>query len=167
MPPKQFSSFILKALCALVVFARLYGQSGQVSGTIRGLVTDSSGGPVTGAAVQAVNLETGFERRATSGSDGVYEVPLLPIGSYKLIVNATGFDQFDQSGVSVRLDNASTVDVALRVGSSKQTVTVEGDASILNTQTFDVGGGLNQLSMENMPITSRNTFNLALLAPGF
>ena len=149
------------------MFARLYGQSGQVSGTIRGLVTDPSGGPVTGAAVQAVNLETGFERRATSGSDGVYEVPLLPIGSYKLIVNATGFDQFDQSGVGVRLDNASTVDVALRVGSSKQTVTVEGDASILNTQTFDVGGGLNQLSMENMPITSRNTFNLALLAPGF
>ena len=58
------------------------------------------------------------------------------------------------------------MDVTLRAGSAAETVTVNADASILNTETFDISDGMNQRSVENMPITSRNTFNLALLVPG-
>ena len=152
--------------CFLGVAAICAAQSGQVNGTIRGTVADPSGSPTPNASVKALNLATGFERRAQSGSDGAYELPLLPIGVYKVEVNAAGFAPFTQSGVSVELDKASTLNVALQVSTSQQAVTVEADASILNTQTFDVSGNMNEKSMENMPITSRNTFNLALFAPG-
>ncbi len=150
----------------LIIAAALSAQTGQVSGTIRGLITDASGSPVSNAVVRATGLETGFERRAASNEKGEYEVPLLPLGTYKLEVSAPGFAPYTQSGIGVKLDAASLVNVPLEVGSTQQAVTVESDASILNTGSFDVGGSLNARSMENMPITSRNTFNLALLNPG-
>ncbi len=152
---------------SLLVTSCLFGQSGEVNGTIKGTVSDPTGTPVTSAAVQAVNLDTGFQRSAASDSSGRYQVPLLPLGRYKITVKMPGFATYEQSGISVRLDNVSLVNVPLHLGSSNQEITVQSDATILNTESFDVGGSLNARSMENLPITSRNTFNLALLNPGF
>jgi hypothetical protein len=143
-----------------------FGQSGQVNGSVRGLVTDPSGSAVPHAAVKAKNLKTGFERNANTNERGEYEVPLLPIGMYSITVTAPSFAPYEQSGVRVELDKASTLDVKLQIGATQQAVAVQADATILNTQTFDVNGSMNEKSMENMPITSRNTFNLALFAPG-
>jgi hypothetical protein len=155
---------LLVILCVIAV--SLAAQTGQVSGTIRGLVSDASGSPVANAEVRASGLDTGFERRTVSNEKGEYEVPLLPLGTYKIEVSAPGLAPYTQSGIGVRLDAASLVNVTLQVGSTQQAVTVQSDASILNTGSFDVGGSLNARSMENMPITSRNTFNLALFSPG-
>ena len=150
----------------VVCAATAFGQSGQVNGSVRGVITDPTGNAIVNATVKARNLETGFERNAASDQRGEYEVPLLPIGTYRLSVEAAGFTPFQQSGLRVELAKVTALDVSLTVGSSQQTVTVESDATILNTQTFEVSGNLNQKSMENMPITSRNTFNLALFTPG-
>ena len=142
------------------------GQISQVNGTISGVISDPAGGPVPNAAIRATSMETGFERNTTSNSHGEYQVPLLPLGNYRLTVNAAGFNQYQQTGIQVRLDAASQVNIPLEIGSAQQTVTVTGDATVLNTETFNVGGTMNARSLENMPITSRNTFNLALFAPG-
>ncbi len=121
-------------LCGLLLLnAPASGQSGQVSGTIRGVVTDPSGSAITGAAIHARNVDTGFERNSTSNSRGEYEVPLLPIGMYKVTVSATGFAPYEQTGLRVELDKASPLDVSLQVGTAQQTVAVNADASILNT----------------------------------
>src|SRR5262249_20802281 len=112
------------------------------------------------------NTETGYQRDSTSSDAGAFELPLLPVGSYELQIKAPGFTSYNQKGVLVELARASDVTVRLAVAADQQSVTVEADASILNTSSASVDGGLNQRSMENMPITSRNSFNLALLAAG-
>ena len=156
-----FLAFVL--LCFSTVS---FAQFGKTTGTIQGVVTDATGSPVQNAAIVATNLDTHFERTVTSNKRGEYEVPLLPLGLYQLSVSAPGFERFEQSGIVVRVDYASAVNPDLRVGSSKQSVTVQSDASILNTESTDVSGTMNEKSLFNMPITSRNTFNLALFAPG-
>jgi Carboxypeptidase regulatory-like domain/TonB dependent receptor len=155
--------FVLLFAAAIPLFA----QTGVATGSIRGTLHDPSTASVSGATVKARNLDTGFERSAISGSDGAYEVPLLLAGRYEVTVEAKGFAPFTQTGVAVQLARASNLDIALQLASAQQTVSVQADASILTTSSSDVSGTMNSLSMENMPITTRNTFNLALFAPGF
>lgn len=162
-------SFICVTVISVTVIgiSSLFAQTGVANGSIRGLVHDPSGAAVGKASVRAKNSETGFLREAVSEPSGRFELPLLPLGSYEVTVTAPGFAVQSQSGVQVTLDRASDLDLRLSMASTQETITVQSDASILSTSSFNIGGGLNEKSMENMPITSRNTFNLALFAPGF
>ena len=154
-------------LAFLMIWALpVWAQTGAADGAIRGLVRDPNNAAVASADVKARNLDTGFDRRATSNGDGEFELPLLPLGRYEVTVTAAGFASYTQTGIVVTLARSSDLIVPLQLASTSQNVTVDADASILTTNTFAVGDAVNQKSMENMPITSRNTFNLALFAPG-
>ncbi len=161
-PVAVFSLLLLLLASAVPVRA----QTSDVSSSITGTLKDSAGQVVAGAAVRATEADTGFTREVQSSADGSFQVPLLPVGRYNLTVTAPSFETYRQNNIDVRLGFSSPVDVALIAGSTSETVTVTANASILNTETFDVSDGLNQRSVEDMPITSRNTFNLALLVPG-
>ena len=152
---------------ALVFCLPAFAQMGAADGSIRGTILDPTGSTVANAAVKARNVETGFERSTVSAQSGEFEVPLLLPGRYEVTVLANGFAPFKQIGIAVQLTKASTLDIRLSIAASQQAVTVEGDATILNTTTSDVSGDLNAKAMENLPLTTRNTFNLALFAPGF
>ena len=141
-------------------------QTSDVTSSITGVVHDVSGAAVSGASVKAIARDTGFVRTVQTREDGGFTVPLLTVGVYDMTVDAATFQRFQQNGIDVRLGYAAPVSVTLQTGSETQTVTVEANSSILNADTFDISDGLNQRSLENMPITSRNTFNLALLVPG-
>jgi hypothetical protein len=139
---------------------------GLADGSIRGTILDPGSSAVPNVSVKTRNLETGFERATRSTQTGEFELPLLP-GRYEVSVSASGFAPFTQTGIVVQLAKASTLDIRLSVAASQQAVTVEADATILNTLTTDVSGDVNWKAMENLPLTTRNTFNLALFAPGF
>jgi hypothetical protein len=141
-------------------------QTGVADGSIKGSIQDSSGAAINGAKISARNLDSGFERSTTS-ADGIFEVPLLPPGRYQLEVTASGFAPYRQSGIVVQLAKVSGIDVKLAVAATQESVTVLADASILTVATTDDSGTMDSKAMENMPITTRNTFNLALFAPGF
>ncbi len=155
-----------RVLLALLLAIEASGQTGAANGSIRGLVHDPNQAAIGNADVIARNLDTGFERRAVTNNEGAFEVPLLPLGRYDVTVAVAGFAAYKQSGIVVTLARSSNLDIGLQLASSQQTVTVDADASVLTTNTFSVGDAVNQKSLENMPLTSRNTFNLALLAPG-
>ncbi len=153
-------------LFVLVACTCVRVQSGTANGSIRGEVKDTSGAAVPRAAVEARNAKTGYERKSITDDLGGFELPLLPVGSYEVQVKAPGFAAYSQRGIVVELARASDLTVRLAVTTEQQSITVEADASILNTSSASVDGGLNQKSMENMPVTSRNSFNMALLASG-
>ena len=153
-------------LLCLITFP-VVAQTGVADGSIRGIIHDSSNAPVSGASVNAKSLETGFERNAVSNQIGEFEVPLLLPGRYEVSISLNGFALFRQTGIVVQLAKASSLDVTLRVASTQESVTVHADASILTVSSTDVSGDMNSLAMEDMPLTTRNTFNLALFAPGF
>src|ERR1700676_3027118 len=105
------------------------------TGTITGRVLDPTGGAVLSAKISVTNLDTGFKREATAASDGGYVFPLLPVGVYVVAVEADGFRRFEQRGVEVRADESAAVPITLQVGSASQSVTVDANAEIVQTQS--------------------------------
>src|SRR5689334_25145382 len=120
-----------KFLVVTLLAIRAFAQTGVADGSIRGVIRDPSGSTVAGGAVLARNMETGFERSASSNDQGEFELPLLPAGPYEVSVTVKGFAPHKQSGVVVRLARASDLAIALQIAATEQTVTVESDASIL------------------------------------
>src|SRR5215471_4146623 len=108
---------ILFALFFLSISA--FAQTGVADGSIRGVIHDPSGAAVVNAPVSARNVDTGFERSATSGDSGEFEVPLLLPGRYEIRITARGFAPFSQAGIMVQLAKASDLDVKLEVESAQ------------------------------------------------
>ncbi|HEX7362034.1 MAG TPA: carboxypeptidase regulatory-like domain-containing protein [Bryobacteraceae bacterium] len=136
------------------------------TGTITGTVLDPSGAAVVGAKVTATNLGTGLARDTTTGSDGGYTFPLLPVGVYSVGVRETGFRTFEQKGIEVNADQSSTVPVRLQLGSSTQSVTVEANAEMLQTQSGAIKATVDQRQIVGLPLNGRNAAALVLLSPG-
>ena len=154
--------------CTLLTFVfgiHLYAQAGVANGSIRGTVQDSTGAAVAKASAGARNLDTGFARSAMADETGSFELPLLPVGRYEVTVKAPGFAPYQRTGVIVELARASDLAVRLAVAKEQQSVTVEGDASILTTSTSSVTGSLNQKSMENMPGDFAKQFQSGVARP--
>lgn len=136
------------------------------TGTIAGNVSDPSGASVAGAKVTATNINTGFTRDTTTGSSGSYVFPLLPVGSYSVTVEAAGFRRFEQRGVEVKTDQSSTVPVSLEIGSASQSVTVEANAEMVQTQSGALSQVVGQQKIVELPLNGRNAATLILLTPG-
>src|SRR5712691_8448818 len=103
-------------LCLFLACSAVFGQTAAVS-QISGTVQDSTGLAVPGAQVIVTQTGTGVTRTATTGPDGAYLLPSLPIGPYRLEVRKDGFSTYVQSGIVLQVDTNPTVDVSLKVGS--------------------------------------------------
>src|SRR5579872_53879 len=109
------STVLLVACMGTAAFVNpVWAQS--TTGAIAGNVTDSSGSPVPGAKVSAVNVETNVSRGTTSLQDGSYQILFLPVGTYKIEVNVAGFKKFEQTGVVLEVNRNPKVDAVLQIG---------------------------------------------------
>lgn len=142
----------------------VFGQA--VSGSITGFVTDPSGASIPNAAVTATNVATGVETKRATESSGLYLITNLLPGTYKISVEATGFQRTVQGNILLSVDSKVTVDVALQVGAITQEVTVTAEATILKTEKTDVAEVINQRRIEALPIPNRNVTELYTLVPG-
>ena len=104
-------------------------------GTITGTISDPAGAVVPGASIVAVHAETGAQYETVSTATGNYTISSLPVGVYNLRVDAPGFSRFTQQGITVEVAETARVDVALRVGTASESVTVSADASLLKTES--------------------------------
>ena len=100
-------SFWLACTCA-------WAQTAQIIGIIK----DPTGSAVPGAAIKATQTATGVVRNATSGANGDYALPNLPIGPYQLEVTKEGFSKYSQTGIVLQVDSNPTVDVGLQIGAA-------------------------------------------------
>ena len=139
----------------------------QTSGSISGEVKDEKQAVVTNATVTVRNVKTNETRSTTTDGDGRYRFTGMPVGDYELSVESTGFAKYVQSGISLVLNQAATVDVALKTGGVAEVVNVVENASILNTTNTEVGTRFDNRRLAELPIaTNRNVYNIALSAPG-
>jgi len=111
--------------------ARLEAQIFQAQ--ITGTVTDASGAVVPGAQIGAVNIATGSTFATRSNEAGIYRFPALPPGQYRFTCTMTGFQRFEESPVTVEVDQILNLDVSLRPGESTQEITVTASAATLDT----------------------------------
>ena len=104
----------------LILFSNAIVTRADVTGSIQGVVRDRSQGAVAGAQLEIVNTETNLRYQVTSGQDGSYRVLALPVGTYKLTVNAKGFRPFAETDIVVKVNDQLQIDVTLDVGSAQQ-----------------------------------------------
>src|SRR3984885_11227087 len=135
-------------------------------GQIQGTVTDETGSAVSGATIVAVQTESGLQRTVTSGADGGYNLPSLPVGPYTLKVTAAGFSTYDQSGIVIQVGNELRVDVKLQVGGVAQTVQVTAAASMVQTEDQSISQVIDRQRTVDLPLNGRQATQLILLTPG-
>ena len=102
-------------------------------------------------------------RAAVSDERGVYRLPLLPLGSYTIVVEAPGFKKLSRSGVTITTGQIATVDLRLDAGDVAEQVTITADAPVADLGKIDVGRVMNEREVKNLPLVSRNPYNFSLL----
>src|SRR6201996_515503 len=135
-------------------------------GQIQGIVTDNTGAAVAGATVEATQTDSGLNRTVTSGADGGYSFPSLPVGPYTIKVTATGFSPYTQSGIVIQVGNELRVDVKLEVGGVAQTVQVTAAASMVQTEDTSISQVVDKQRTVDLPLNGRQATQLILLTPG-
>jgi hypothetical protein len=155
----------MKAIRLLVVFALCCaGLWAQATSQIQGTVQDASGAAVPGAEVKATQTDTSTVRTTTSGADGTYVLPNLPIGPYRLEVSKQGFTTYVQTGIVLQVNSNPTINMALNVGAVSEQVQVEANATLVETQPTGLGQVIDNRRILELPLNGRNPVELIQLA---
>ena len=164
----RFLRSLLISLSAifLAFFAVPLVQAQTTNATVNGLVLDSSGAVVPGAAVQAINDGTNIVHPTTTNNEGVYSLPNLPPGRYHMQVSKPGFKTLIKPDIILNVQDARAVNFTLEVGAASETVTVSGGVPLVNTESAAVSTVVDRQFAENLPMNGRTFQTLIELTPG-
>ena len=138
----------------VLVAGAMFGQ--VTTGTLLGTIHDPSGAPVSSAKVTATETGTGHVHQAFSDASGVYTLPLLPIGSYEISAEITGFKRAKQSEVVLHLAENLKVDFTLELGAVTESVEVSGTYTRVNTEDASLSALLGAKDMQAIPVNPMN-----------
>jgi hypothetical protein len=143
-----------------------FAQSQAINGSIEGTISDTSGGVLPGVTVTLTNIETGATSAVVTNESGLFRAPLLPLGTYRVSAELEGFKKFEQTGITLRAGQTAVIDVKLEVGALTEVVSVTADTPVVDVGRIDQGRTLDEREIKELPLTSRNPYNFALLQPG-
>ncbi|HET9741824.1 MAG TPA: carboxypeptidase-like regulatory domain-containing protein [Terriglobales bacterium] len=138
----------------------------DVTGRIRGTVTDPSGAVVANIPVTATNVQTGAAYTAKSNSTGGYEFLQLPVGTYNISATAAGFQTFAANGIKLNLDQVYVQPIQFQVGQETQTVEVNANAVQVDTTNMQLNNVVEAKQIVDLPLIGRNWTQLEQLQPG-
>ena len=154
---------LLRLLSVAAISASLsLAQQAALSGYIK----DPTGAMVPNATVSIIKTDTAAKWSTSSTDVGFYEFPALPPGPYEIHVDKAGFQPLDRGGLTLHIGDRVQMDVGLKVGSSKEEVTVEGGPELLNTNDASVTTVVERQTVESMPLNGRSFQSLLNLMPG-
>jgi hypothetical protein len=153
---------------ALILFLAASPEFAQVipTGTISGVVKDSSGLLVPNASVTIVNIESNFQRTAQTSDNGMYRFPALPIGHYNVKVQMTGFKTETQRDLTLDVAQEAVVNLTMEVGGVEQQVVVTAEAARVDTTTSSLGHIVDNRQVAELPLNGRNFVDLTLMQTG-
>jgi outer membrane receptor protein involved in Fe transport len=151
-------------LAALFVFTSI--AFSQSTGTIQGTVTDTSGAAVPNAPITVNNQRTGEQRATATDSRGIYLVPSLSVGAYRVSVKAPGMAPMTANAVEVSVGSTVQQDFSLKVAATSETVEVSAAPPLIDTNSVSAGAVVNQTTVQEIPLNGRHFVDLALLIPG-
>jgi len=159
--------FVMFSLLSLLLMAiSIAALAIEVTANISGIVRDSSGAVIPGAAVILTNTQTGIARTTRTGADGGYSFALVPVGSYQLTVERTGFRKYVQQGIVLQVNQQAKQDITLEVGTTHEVVEVQENVTQVDTVTATLGSVETQKRIVDLPLVERDTFQLGLLQAG-
>jgi hypothetical protein len=151
--------------CLLPIIASLSLAQVQ-NGQFAGVVTDPSGAAIVDAKVTVNNPSTNLTEATTTNQSGSYNLKELPVGTYKITAEATGFKRVSNIGVTVNAGTVAHVDFKLPVGRAQEVVEVTGEASAVNTEDSKMALTVGSTQIANLPLNGRNVYDLMQLAAG-
>ena len=134
--------------------------------TLTGRVTDSLGGVLEKAQIEATNLETNTIFQAKTSKDGLYRIPNLPPGSYRIIVRMFGFRTIVKPGVKLHVQDIIALNFSMQVGSVISSVTEQEGVPLIQAETAMQSTTVNQLTLGELPSLTRNPYDFVSLSPG-
>ncbi|MEO8042654.1 MAG: TonB-dependent receptor, partial [Acidobacteriota bacterium] len=150
---------ILLAAAISSSLAQSQSQNGQIEGT----VSDENRAAVPNAVVRVTNTETGSTRTMVTDDSGVYRFPLLPLGIYRVMVEAPNFRSVIRDGVTLATGQTATVDLNLQPGEIRDVVTISRDSSVADAGKTDLSRVRNTVELQTVPEITRNPYNFAFL----
>jgi Carboxypeptidase regulatory-like domain len=148
----------------LLAAAAAFGQMN--TGDITGTVTDPTGAIVAGVSVTALQVSTQQKHTSTSNDAGQYFLPQLPLGEYKLTIDAQGFKQALQENVILHAGDQLRRDFTLELGDAGQSVRVEGNSALMQVESAEIKDVIENQQVVNLPLKDREFMELAVLSPG-
>jgi hypothetical protein len=152
--------FAFALLMPLVAFAQ------STNATLDGTIKDGQGGVLPGATVMVTNESTGLTRSVTTGERGSYRISELPPGRYTVRVEMPAFSVVERQGVTLVLGGNLTLNLDLQLASVQESVTVSGQAPLLETSEKSLETNISPAEVDDLPVKGRQFVDLALLAPG-
>jgi hypothetical protein len=157
------TGFLAQGILIGLLSATAWSQS---TASISGTVTDPTGAVVQGAHVTVHSLATGADREFVTDAAGIYVVPSLQPGDYKVQATASGFSTFTVEKVTLNVDQKATVNMQLAVSTAGETVEVNTTSIQIESETITVGQVIDKSTVQNLPLNGRHFLDLTVLTPG-
>ena len=161
-----FRSSLAIVLCAACGLLSHRAAAQEVTAAVSGQVTDQSGAVIANATITATDVNRGTKFGTKSDAAGEYYLPRLPVGTYTLQAESSGFETVDRSAFTLVLNQTARIDFKMTVGKVSQVVTVTAAGPILQEQTTEISTVIDAATNVALPLASRNYLQLTMLAPG-
>src|SRR5712692_5961497 len=169
MRDQIFMRFCLRSLAIVLLLggfsAKVYAQAAG-SGSLSGTILDGKGGVIPGVSVTARNAGTGIGFPTTTNEAGLFIFPAVPVGSYDLEAEKSGFAKLSQKGILVDVGSKVNLDLSLPLASIQSIIEITAETPIIETTRTQVSSTVNEVSIQNLPVNGRNFEDFVLLTPG-
>lgn len=160
MQNRSLTLAVIGLLCALPAFAQ------QGTADIGGKVVDSQGGVLPGVTLVFTNEDTGLVRESMSTPDGSYFAPQMVPGRYRISAKLEGFKALDRRGVTLTVGQTTSLDLTMEVGALAETLTVTGEAALIDLSSAEIGGHISAVELTELPAASRSYMAFVGNVPG-
>ncbi|MET0215615.1 MAG: carboxypeptidase regulatory-like domain-containing protein, partial [Vicinamibacterales bacterium] len=161
---KLFSFCLIAAIVAATTARPAHAQS--ATGTIEGSIVDQTGATMPGVTVTVVQTATGMSRTTVSDENGLFSLPLLPVGVYDVTADLSGFTSRKLPELTLTIGQTVTLRVQMAVSGVAETVNVSGGTPVIESSRSQVSSTITETSVQNLPVNGRNFIDFALLTPG-
>jgi hypothetical protein len=147
-------------LLLISVFVGTFAAHAEVGGKITGAVKDQSGSIIPGATVVITKTETGAKLTATTGEDGLFTFPVLPVGQYQIDVTSEAFRPYRKTGLVIDINSALVLDITLQLKEQDQSIVVTEDSAQVETTDTQLGQVLGSKKVTEIPLNGRSYTDL-------
>lgn len=162
--PIAFALFCLICVLFSITLSPSMAAQAIASAELGGSVTDPTGAVMPGAAVKAINTDTGAVRTTTSNDAGQFSLPGLPVGPYRLEVQAKGFKNYSQTGIVLQVGASASVKVVMSLGGASDSVVVQSDAEMIEAHDVAISTVIDTREINDLPLNGRLATQLVLIA---